>query len=139
MAQGTDSFLLAQLSRLLCACAGLALTQQCARGGRTPPCLAPTPSPTFSYSSSPGLCFCSQSARGRSLKEPVTPCSTWILRSVSALGIISTIPGRENTGRALQGRAKGTVGREPQEPRWMLPCKLGSRIFGQSLIIRGKG
>jgi len=48
---------------------------------------------TFSYSSSSGLCFCSQSASGRSLKEPVTPCSTWIFRRVSALGIISTIPG----------------------------------------------
>lgn len=48
---------------------------------------------TFSYSSSSGLCFCSQSASGRSLKEPVTPCSTWILRRVSALGIISTMPG----------------------------------------------
>lgn len=47
---------------------------------------------TLSYCSSVGLCFCSQSARGRSLKDPVTPCSTWIFLSVSAWGIISTIP-----------------------------------------------
>lgn len=53
---------------------------------------------TFSYSSSLGLCFCSQSASGRSLKEPVTPCSTWIFRRVSALGIISTMPGRWDRG-----------------------------------------
>lgn len=52
---------------------------------------------TFSYSSSSGLCFCSQSASGRSLKEPVTPCSTWILRRVSALGIISTMPGSRDS------------------------------------------
>lgn len=39
---------------------------------------------TLSYCSSVGLCFCSQSARGRSLKDPVTPCSTWIFLRVSA-------------------------------------------------------
>lgn len=39
---------------------------------------------TLSYCSSVGLCFCSQSASGRSLKDPVTPCSTWIFLRVSA-------------------------------------------------------
>lgn len=39
---------------------------------------------TLSYCSSVGLCFCSQSARVRSLNDPVTPCSTWIFLRVSA-------------------------------------------------------
>lgn len=39
---------------------------------------------TLSYCSSLGLCFNNHSANGRSLKEPVTPCSTWIFLRVSA-------------------------------------------------------
>ena len=76
-----------------------------------PPQPHPLSSPTFSYSSSPGLCFCSQSARGRSLKEPVTPCSTWILRRVSELGIISTIPVRGDT-ESLSSAEKRHLSRE---------------------------
>lgn len=77
---------------------------------------------TFSYSSSSGLCFCSQSANGRSLKEPVTPCSTWILRRVSALGIISTMPGsRDSRVRPIHPTRGALKPQPPLPPTQPLP------------------
>lgn len=52
---------------------------------------------TFSYSSSAGLYLRSHSASGLSLKDPVTPYSTWIFLRVSEDGTSSTMPKQHST------------------------------------------
>lgn len=49
---------------------------------------------TCLYADSDGLCFWSQSLKGLSLKEPVSPCSVWIALRVADSVTISSIPGR---------------------------------------------
>ena len=47
---------------------------------------------TALYNISVGLCLINHSLSGLSLKEPVSPCSVWIARSVEASVTISSIP-----------------------------------------------
>ena len=74
-------------------------------------------SSTCLYALSVGLCLRSQSARGVSLNDPVTPCWVCIALRVSASPTISTIPERVRGERGSGVRGEGGDGTEERGQR----------------------
>lgn len=56
----------------------------------------------ISYSSADGLCLANHSAIGLSLKDPVSPSSTWIFRRVSEFVTISIMPSANKSEQSHQ-------------------------------------